>query len=224
MAAHLRREIENLKKEILSLGAQVEAAVRDATVAMIRRDEVLAKRVIDNDVLIDDQEVRVEEDCLKILALNQPVAIDLRFIIAVLKINSDLERVGDLAVNVAERATFLSTVPPVSISLDYHTMARKAQEMLKKSIDALVELSPALAREVIASDDEVDAMNRQMYGAIQEGILARPDQTAALIHLLSASRHIERIADHATNIAEDVIYMVDGTIVRHKTEDYKLHT
>jgi phosphate transport system protein len=224
MAAHLRREIENLKREILALGAQVETAVREATTAMVNRDEALAMRVIDNDVLIDEKEVQVEEDCLKILALHQPVAIDLRFIIAVLKINNDLERVGDLAVNVAERAAFLATVPPVSISLDWRAMALKAQEMLKKSIDALVNLSPSQAREAITSDDEVDAMNRQMYIVIQEAIRTRPDQAEALIHMLSASRHLERIADHATNIAEDVIYMAEGTIVRHKTEDYKSQT
>jgi phosphate transport system protein len=224
MPAHLQREIENLKREILALGAQVETAVRDATTAMVGRDESLARRVIENDELIDQKEVQIEEDCLKILALNQPVAIDLRFIIAVLKINNDLERVADLAVNVAERAAFLATVPPVSISLDFRTMALKAQGMLKKSIDALVGLSPSLAREVIVADDAVDAINRQMYIVIQQAILARPEQTPALIHMLSASRHIERIADHATNVAEDVIYMVEGTIVRHKTENYKTQT
>jgi phosphate transport system protein len=220
MPAHLRREIENLKKEILALGAQAETAVREATAAMINRDEALAIRVIENDVFIDEKEVQVEEDCLKILALHQPVAIDLRFIIAVLKINNDLERVGDLAVNVAERAAFLATVPPVSISLDWRAMALKAQEMLKKSIDALVNLSSSQARDAIASDDQVDAMNRQMYIVIQQAIHARPEQTETLIHMLSASRHLERIADHATNIAEEVIYMVEGTIVRHRTEDY----
>jgi phosphate transport system protein len=221
MAAHLRREIENLKKEILALGAQVETAVRDATAAMVQRDEALARHIVESDVLIDEKEVSIEEDCLKILALHQPVAIDLRFIIAVLKINNDLERVADLAVNVAERAAFLATVPPVSISFDFQAMARKAQEMLKKSIDALVNLSPALAREVILADDEIDAMNRQRYIAVQQAILARPDQTETLIHLLSASRHLERIADHATNVAEDVIYMVEGTIVRHKSERHE---
>ncbi len=224
MAAHLHREIENLKKEILALGAQVETAVREATASMVNRDEALARHVIDKDVLVDEKEVQIEEDCLKILALHQPVAIDLRFIIAVLKINNDLERVADLAVNVAERAAYLATVPPVSIALDFHVMALRAQEMLKKSIDALVNLSPSLAREVILADDAVDAINRQMYIVIQQAIVARPEQTPALVHMLSASRHIERIADHATNVAEDVIYMVEGTIVRHKTENYRVQT
>jgi len=221
MPAHLFREIENLKREILTLGAMAETAARDATWAIESRDESLAKNVIANDVKLDEMEVQIEENCLKTLALHQPVAIDLRFIIAVLKINNDLERVGDLAVNVAERAAFLATQPPVDISFDFQAMARKAQEMLKKSLDSLVNLSAEQAREVLVSDDEVDAMNRQMYLIVQDAIHAHPDQTGSLIHMLSASRHLERIADHATNIAEDVIYMIEGVIVRHKTEEYK---
>jgi phosphate transport system protein len=199
----------------------VESAVRDATEAIVSRDGDLARRVIDNDIRIDEMEVQVEEGCLKVLALHQPVATDLRFIVAVLKIDNELERVGDLAVNVAERAAYLATQPPVSISLDFQAMARKAQRMLTKSLDALVNLSASQAREVLIGDDEIDAMNRQMYVIIQHAIGAGPDQTESLIHMLSASRHIERIADHATNIAEDVIYMIEGKIVRHKAEDYK---
>jgi phosphate transport system protein len=166
-------------------------------------------------------EVQIEENCLKTLALHQPVAIDLRFIIAVLKINSDLERVGDLAVNVAERAAFLATQPPVDISFDFQAMARKAQEMLKRSLDSLVNLSAAQAREVLLGDDEIDVMNRRMYLIVQDAIRTHPDQTESLIHMLSASRHLERIADHATNVAEDVIYMIEGVIVRHKAEEYR---
>ncbi len=224
MPVHLFREIENLKKEILTLGAMAETAVRDATYAIENRDESLARSVIENDDKLDDMEVQIEENCLKTLALHQPVAIDLRFIVAVLKINNDLERVGDLAVNVAERAAFLATQPPVDISFDFQAMARQAQAMLKKSLDSLVNLSAAQAREVLVSDDEIDAMNRQMYLIVQDAIHAHPDQTGSLIHMLSASRHLERIADHATNIAEDVIYMIEGVIVRHKTEEYTSHT
>ena len=223
MPAHLFREIENLKRDILTLGAMAETAVRDATCAIENRDESLAENVIWNDVKLDEREVQIEENCLKILALHQPVAIDLRFIIAVLKINNDLERVGDLAVNVAERATFLAAQPPVDISFDFQAMARQAQEMLKKSLDSLVNLSAGQAREVLASDEAIDAMNRQMYRIVQEAIGAHPDQTGSLIHLLSVSRHLERIADLATNIAEDVIYMIEGVIVRHKAEDYLHH-
>jgi len=221
MPAHLLREVENLKKDILALGALAEQAVRDATRAIEDRDEELARRVIDNDIKLDEMEVQVEENCLKILALYQPVATDLRFIIAVLKINNDLERVGDLAVNIAERAAFLATQPPLNISFDFLRMAGKAQQMLKRSLDALVGFDAGIAHDVCAGDDEIDAMNRQVYLIIGEAIHTHPDQTESLIHTLSVSRHLERIADHATNIAEDVIYMIDGSIVRHKAEDYK---
>jgi phosphate transport system protein len=221
MPAHLLKEIENLKKEVLTLGAMAELAVREATSAIENRDEVLARNVIRNDFRLDEMEVQVEESCLKILALHQPVAIDLRFIIAVLKINNDLERVGDLAVNVAERAMFLATQPPVNISFDYQAMARRAQEMLKMSLDSLVNLSAEQAREVMAGDDEIDVMNREMFLIVQDAIHAHPEQTESLIHMLSASRHLERIADHATNIAEDVVYMIDGVIIRHRAEDYR---
>ena len=221
MPVHLQREIENLKKEILTVGAIAEQSVREATRAIEYRDETLARGVIEKDINLDQMEVEVEENCLKILALHQPVATDLRFIIAVLKINNDLERVGDLAVNIAERALFLVTQPEVNVEFDFTTMAVRTQEMLKKSLDALVNLNTRLAREVCACDDEIDAMNRQMYLIVQEAMNTHPDQVEPLIHLLSASRHLERIADHATNIAEDVIYMIEGKIVRHKAEEYQ---
>jgi phosphate transport system protein len=221
MPVHLRREIENLKKQLLTVGATAEQSVRDATRAIERRDEALARSVIEKDINLDQMEVEVEESCLKILALYQPVAIDLRFIIAVLKINNDLERVGDLAVNIAERALFLASQPEVSIEFDFTTMAVKTQEMLTESLDALVNLNTGLAREVCARDDEIDAMNRQMYLIVQDALHTHPHQVEPLIHLLSASRHLERIADHATNIAEDVIYMIEGEIVRHKAEEYQ---
>ena len=221
MPKHLQREIENLKRKILNLGARVETVVHEAIRSIEERDAALAQKIIDQDIEIDHTEVEVEEDCLKILALYQPVAIDLRFIVAILKINSDLERIGDLAVNIAERSVFLASVPQVNASLDFARMSKKTESMLNKCLDALVNMSSELANEVCADDDEVDAMNRQMYLKIQEAIQEYPDQVPSLIHLLSVSRHLERIADHATNIAEDVIYMIEGRIVRHKAEDYK---
>jgi phosphate transport system protein len=221
MALHLHREIDNLKRQILALGTKVETAVREATRAVEERDGELARKVIEEDVKIDQDEITVEEECLKILALHQPVASDLRFIVAALKINNDLERVGDLAVNIAERAAFLATRPPVRVSFDFSGMAGRAQAMLKDSLDAMVNLSADLARQVCASDDVVDAANREMYVKVQEAIHACPEHTECLIHLLSVSRHLERVADCATNIAEDVVYMIEGAIVRHRTEDYK---
>jgi phosphate transport system protein len=221
MPKHLQREIENLKKSLLSLGARVETVVHEAIRSIEERDADLAQKIIEEDIEIDHTEVEVEEDCLKILALHQPVAIDLRFIVAVLKINNDLERIGDLAVNIAERSVYLASVPPVQVSFDFSDMSKKTEKMLNQSLDALVNMSSELAHEVCAEDDEVDSINRRMYIKIQEAIKVHPDQITPLIHLLSVSRHLERIADHATNIAEDVIYMIEGQIVRHMAEDYK---
>ncbi len=222
MSLHLKREIENLKKKILSLSAVVEESVRQAVESVEKQNEALATRVIEADPNIDYLEVEVEEECLKILALYQPVAIDLRFVVAVLKINDDLERIGDLAVNIAERAAFLATKNKPNILFEFSKMAEKAQIMLKESLDALVNMDSALAQRVCTADDEVDALNRKMYDQVKAGIRNQPENLECLIHLLSISRHLERIADLATNVAEDVIYMVEGEIVRHKTEDYKV--
>jgi phosphate transport system protein len=177
--------------------------------------------VIEKDLEIDHSEVEVEEECLRILALHQPVAIDLRFIVAALKLNNDLERIGDLAVNIAERALFLSRVTPPVIPFDFNEMAQRTRDMLKQSLDALVNMDIELARRVCAEDDEVDRINREMYVHVKQAIRQHPHHLEALVHLLSVSRHLERIADHTTNIAEDVIYMIEGEIVRHKTEDFE---
>ena len=148
MPVHLQREIENLKKKLLTLSATVETAVREATLSIETRDYDLAQKIIQNDPQIDLLEIEVEEDCLKTLALHQPVAIDLRFIVAVLKINNDLERIGDLAVNIAERSAFLAKHQRVDVSLGLVEMAEQAQDMLKHSLDALIGLSSGLAHEV----------------------------------------------------------------------------
>ncbi len=221
MTIHMNNEIDKLKQKLLSLSAKVEEQLWQAVKSVKQRDYELAQQVIDNDAAIDQDEVDVEEDCLKILALHQPVAIDLRFIVTALKINNDLERIGDLSVNVAERSEFLSRQQPVDSPFDFERMAEKVQVMLRKSIDALVNLDRDLAHQVCEMDDAVDAMNKEMYDLVKQSILAQPSQIEELIHLLSISRHLERIADHATNIAEDVIYMVEGRIVRHQTEEYK---
>jgi len=218
MAKHLQREIEKLKKKILALSAVVEESVQQAVKSISARDLKLANNLIEKDQEIDQMEVDVEEECLKILALDQPVAIDLRFIIAVLKINNDLERIGDLAANIAERAAFLATREKVDIPFDFPGMSQLSEAMLRKSLDALVNLDAKLAFEVINSDDAVDQMHREMYSRIQEEIIKKPDKLDCLINLLAVSRQLERIADHATNIAEDVIYMIEGEIVRHQAE------
>lgn len=221
MSKHLEREIENLKKRILALSATVEDNVYRAVQSLTERNSTLADEVINSDPNIDQTEVAIEEECLKVLALHQPVAIDLRFIIAILKINSDLERMGDLAVNIAERAQFLATRERPDFPLDLSLMAEKTKAMMRKCLDSLMKQDAKLAYEVLSADDEIDAMNREMYGKIQEAIRRKPEQLESLIHLLSCSRHLERIADHATNIAEDVVYMIEGVIVRHHAEDYR---
>lgn len=220
MPQHIHKAIDQLKGRLLQLGTHVEESLRDAVDALNQRNAEKAKLVIDNDNVIDDLEVELEEECLKILALHQPVAVDLRFIVACLKINNDLERVGDLAVNVAERAVYVAQHPKVEVNLDFQTMASKTQWMLKRSLDSLVQRDLDLAQKVCLADDEVDDINREMYTQVQAGLRKYPDQMDVLIHLLSTSRHLERIADLATNIAEDVIYMIAGEIVRHRTERY----
>ena len=222
MSAHLKKEIDNLKKELLTLCGMAEDSLWQAVKSIKNQDVKLAKKVIDSDIKIDQMEVKVEEDCLKILALHQPVAVDLRFIITALKINNDLERIGDLAVNIADRSQFLSAQKPIDMLFNFETMAEKTQAMVKKSLDALVNIDCDLASQVCQADDEIDAINRQMYDQVKGQIKQAPENIETLIHLLSVSRHLERIADHATNIAEDVIYMVKGEIVRHKTENYRL--
>ena len=222
MSVHLKKEIDHLKKELLTLCGMVEDNLWQSVKSIKNRDVILAKKVIDSDVQTDQMEVNVEENCLKILALHQPVAIDLRFIITALKINNDLERIGDLAVNIAERSQFVSSQRPIDMPFDFETMAEKTQAMVKKSLDALINIDCNLASEVCQADDEIDAINRHMYDQVKDQIKLNPENIETLIHLLSVSRHLERIADHATNIAEDVIYMVKGEIVRHKTENYRL--
>lgn len=211
----LQKEIEVLKKELLALGANVEERVTMAVKSLSKRDITLAKHIIDGDNEIDDMEVELEENCLKILALHQPVAIDLRVIIAVLKINNDLERIGDLAVAIAERAQDLSSVREIPLPFDFTGMSARVQEMLRNSLDALVNWHVGLANDVCNLDDAVDEENRAMYRNVREAIEQHPEQIEQLLGCLSVSRYLERIADHATNIAEDVIYLISGNIVRH---------
>ena len=216
MPVRLQKELQKLKKRILSLGAMVEERVRMAIKAVETRDEKLAKRIIETDREIDENEVEVEEECLKVLALHQPVAVDLRFITAVIKINNDLERIGDQAVNISQRVVSITRRPPVTVPFDYKLMAEKTEAMLRESLDALVNLDADLAHKVCLKDDEVDDMNREIYDKVKEAIGSHPGRVGYFINLLLVSRHLERIADLTTNIAEEVIYMVEGEISRHR--------
>ncbi|RLC36990.1 phosphate transport system regulatory protein PhoU [candidate division Kazan bacterium] len=216
MEVHLHREIDRLKRRILSLGAEVENALGKSVKALKKWDIELARSVVKYDSEIDRIEVEIEEECLKILALHQPVAIDLRFTITVLKINNDLERVADLAANMAERVLYLSGRQNIQIPEKLTMIVSMAQSMLKRSLDALVNLNTDLAREVINDDDIIDELHTQMYDYVQEKIKKEPSMVDCQINLLSVSRYLERISDLVTNIAEDVIYMVEGEIVRHR--------
>ncbi len=218
MPVHLRKEIDRLNKLLLGVSTLVDEAVTASVTALEERNLELAKSVIANDVKIDLREIDVEEECLKILALYQPVAVDLRFIVAVLKINNDLERIGDLAVNIAERAILLAPKEGIPLLIDFPGMVEKTLAMLKTSLNALINIDPHLAHQVLALDDDVDSLNRHNYDEIMTQVEKDPTHAKTLIHYLSISRFLERVADHATNIAEDVIYLATGEIARHRPE------
>ncbi|MFQ5470877.1 MAG: phosphate signaling complex protein PhoU [Gammaproteobacteria bacterium] len=217
MNTHLFREIESIKRKILSISAIVEENVSKSVMALIERNTNYADEIIKSDEKVDQMEVALEEECLKVLALYQPVAIDLRFIVSVLKINNDLERIGDLAVNIAKQAHRMASLTPVTIPDGINLMVTNVQLMLKISLDALIKMDPELAVDVCERDQEVDDLHKKTFSYVEQQIKENPDQTSEMIHLVGISRYLERIADHATNIAEDVIYMVEGEISRHST-------
>lgn len=220
MLHYWQREIENLKKLILSLGAIVEEQIQRAMLSLERRDTELADEVITRDREVDSLEILIEEECLKILALYQPVAKELRFVIAVLKMNNDLERMGDLASNIAKRVRFLSKKEKIDLISEFRDVSDKVQIMVKKSLDALVNTDVALAREVLAADDEVDRLTKQMLKRTINAIEKDSDRTKEYFSIRSISKNLERIADSATNIAEDVVYLCSGEIIRHQSEDF----
>jgi phosphate transport system protein len=216
----LERQIDDIKRRILALGARVEEMVEGAMRAVETRDACLAAGIIGDDELIDRMEIDIEETCLYALALYQPVAMDLRFIVAVLKLNNDLERIADLAVNIAEQACFYANGPlPDQIPFDLADEALKVRGMLHDCLDALVTGNAELAETVRNKDNEVDSLHRQVRERVEQ-VLKRGGgvQLAPLLNLLNVSCRLERIADHTVNIAEDVIYMARGDIVRHQRQ------
>jgi phosphate transport system protein len=217
MTKHFQRELEKIKKMILSLGAMVEDRVRLAILAINESNAEYAEKIIRSDYEIDEMEVEVEEECLKVMALHQPVAVDLRFLVVVIKINNDLERIGDEAVNIARRVKTIAKFGERESPFDYSEMAEKAELMLKMSLDALVNLDDDLAWQVVTLDDEVDDAQQEAYEQIKNEIFESSDQLKFWINVFLISRHLERLADHATNIAEEVIYLIEGEIVRHET-------
>lgn len=217
MSVILNNEISKLKKSILILCGMVEEAVVDAVDAVMSNDRKKAERVVDNDVEIDHFELDVEEECLKILALHQPVAGDLRYVIACLKMNNDLERIGDLAVNIAKRALSYYSMSTTEIPIDLRPLTECTKTALSKSLDSLIKLDADLAAEGLAYDDIIDEMNRENHAKLIDLMHQHPENVERYLNILNVSKHLERIGDCATNIDEDIIYMVKGAIVRHRT-------
>jgi len=217
MSAHFQREISKLKQQVLLLCTQVEGQVEKAVRAVQMRDDELAEEVERLDEEIDLREIEVEEECLKTLALYQPVAGDLRFVVSALKINHDLERIGDLAVNIALKVRGLVFDPPPELTCDLGLMCEKTQLLLRDSIDSLVSLNASEAATICTRDDEIDQMKATIRKEIETAIKQQPDKVGSLLRLLAVSRNLERIADLATSISEDVVYLVEGRIMRHPT-------
>ncbi|WP_303720730.1 phosphate signaling complex protein PhoU [Malonomonas rubra] len=215
MAVLMQQELDQLKKQLLALSAEVEGRVKQAVQALLTSDRKLAERVKGGDSQIDNMEIELEEECLKVLALHQPVATDLRFIVSILKINNDLERVADFAVNIADRAIDLGGAIRIECPYDIARMAELVEKMLKMALDSLVEKDTDLARKTIKLDDDVDAMHKGNFTRVKEAIRSDPTYLDGLVYYLSISRYLERMGDLATNIAEDVVYQVDGEIIRH---------
>lgn len=216
MSKHLQRDLDNLQRDLLALAASVEEAIHKAIRALQERQPTLALQVIDGDNIIDAEENHVEEECLKMLALHQPVAIDLRRIASCLKINTELERMADLAEDIAERALHLSKLPPIPVPSKLQRMTDLTTSMVRQSLDAFVSLDARLARTVCRLDDEVDRYNNVIIAELIDTMRKSTDMVEPGLSFFSATRHLERIADHATNIAEDVVYLVEGEIIRHR--------
>jgi phosphate transport system protein len=212
----LQRKIEKLKNDLLAMAATVKERLAMSIQAIRDRDRELATAVIDGDSEVNHSELEIEEGCLEILALHQPVALDLRLITGVFKIVNQLERIGDLAVNIAETAILMASEKPLEVPSEYFVMAEKTQAMLSKALLAFTKMDEEMAVEILSDDDEIDMMKHKLHSNLEERLTREIDRRRVLIHLFLVSRHLERIADHATNIAEDVIYMVTGELVGYE--------
>ena len=215
MQRHFHEELESLKQTLLAMGGLVEDQIRRSMRALLERDDVIAQEVIDRDRQVNTYDIEVDEQCVNLLALHQPAAGDLRFITTAMKIVTDLERIGDQAVNIAQRALELNREPQLKPYIDLPRMADKAQRMVKESLDAFVARDTALARQVCGEDAEVDALKEQIFRELLTFMMEDPRTVSRAIRVILISRFMERVADHATNIAEMVIYLVEGKMVRH---------
>jgi phosphate transport system protein len=216
---HFEEELQVLKNRLLNMGALVEERVHDATNALIERRLDTAERIIGSDQDVNELQIEIDERCLRLLALQQPMASDLRLITAAMKINADLERIGDQAVNIAEQAVRILAHPPLKPLIDLPRMAEISERMTRESLDAFVRKDAKLARAILARDDEVDQLKDQVFRVLLTYMMADPGTIERALGLILVSRHLERIADHATNIAEDVIFVVEAKDVRHHHEE-----
>lgn len=218
MERHRDQELTEIRDNMLRMGGLVEEMIDFANSSLMKRDDSLADRVIEMDPEIDSLEKRIDEQCLDILARHQPMASDLRFLVAVMKITNDLERMGDSAVNIVQAVRVINQEPPLKPYIDLPRMADRTREMVHDSLDAFVERDSNLAREVIARDDRIDDLYRQLFRELLTFMIENPKNVARSLHLLLIARNLERIADHATNVSEDVIYYVEGRDIRHSGE------
>ena len=215
MQRHFHEELEALKQTLLAMGGLVEDQIRRVMRALLERDDAMAQEVIERDRQVNSYDVEVDEQCVSLLALHQPAAGDLRFITTAMKIVTDLERIGDQAVNIAQRVLELNREPQLKPYIDLPRMAEKAQRMVKESLDAFVARDTALARQVCGEDSEVDLLKEQIFRELLTFMMEDPRTIPRAIRLILISRFIERVADHATNIGEMVVYLVEGKMVRH---------
>jgi phosphate transport system protein len=218
---HFQKELEALKENLLNMAAIVEEAIRHSVQSLVKRDSDLARKTFEVEDRINKMEIAIDEMCLKLLALRQPMAADLRFITSAMRIITDLERMGDEAVNISERAISLNEEPQIKPYIDIPRMAEIAQSMVKDVLDAFVNRDPKLARSVCARDDVVDGLNDQVVRELLTYMVSDPKTITRSVHLMIVARCLERIADHATNIAEDVIFMVEALVIKHHADEKK---
>ncbi len=218
---HFEEQLDELRKRLLEMSGLVESAVYRSVQALVEKDEDQARQVLRNEARINQMEIEIDELATRLLALEQPVATDLRFITAATKINNDLERMGDLAVNIAERSLTLMHEPLVKPLIDIPHMANLVESMVRKALDAFVKRDAGLARSVLVSDDAVDELRDAVYGELIRFMQKDPTSVQQSVALLFVARDLERVADHATNIAEDVLFVVEGVDVRHHAEARK---
>lgn len=215
MQRHFDEELKALKEKILRMGGMVEEQIAHSIKSLVDRDSDLARRVIENDHRVNAMDVEIDEDCLSLIALHQPMARDLRFLTTAMKISTELERMSDLAENISERAVELNEEPLLKPYIDIPRMAEHAQRMVKETLDAFVNQDSGLARKVCRDDDFMDNLNHQIFRELLSFMIEDPRTTARAIRISFISKYLERMADHATNVAELVVYLVEGKIIRH---------